>query len=75
MGAVELGKLIDKINIGGDVLAERGLPRYDIELHRPDPEALPDELCISLTWSPPMRSFGDTLLVAQDRHRRLAVPR
>ena len=66
LGAVRLDELIDKINIGGDVLAERGLPSYDIELRRPDPEALPDELCISLTWNPPLRSFGDTLLVAQD---------
>ena len=66
MGSVQLEKLLDKINLGGDILAEHGLPRYDIELHRPNPEALPDKLCISLTWNPPLRSFGDTLLVAQD---------
>jgi len=66
MGSVKLAELIDKINIGGDILAESGLPRYDIELHRPDPEALPDALCISLSWSPPLRSFGDTLLVAHE---------
>lgn len=66
MGSVQLDKLLEKINLGGDVLAEHGLPRYDIELHRPDPDALPDSLCISLSWNPPLRSFGDTLLVAQD---------
>lgn len=66
MGSVKLAELIDKINLGGDILTESGLPRYDIELHRPDPEALPDELCISLSWSPPLRSFGDTLLVAHE---------
>lgn len=66
MGSVQLAKLLDKINLGGDILEEHGLPRYDIELHRPDPQALPDALCISLTWNPPLRSFGDTLLIAQD---------
>ncbi len=66
MGSVQLAKLLDKINIGGDILEEHGLPRYDIELRRPDPHALPDALCISLTWNPPLRSFKDTLLVAQD---------
>ena len=66
LGSVQLDKLIAKINLGGDVLAEHGLPRYDITLHRPDPRALPDKLCISLTWDPSLRSFGDTLLVAQD---------
>lgn len=66
LGSVQLDKLIAKLNIGGDVLAEAGLPRYDIELHRPEPDALPDALCISLTWNPTLQSFGDTLIVAQD---------
>lgn len=67
MGSVQLEKLIATItNISGDTLAENGLPRFDITLHRPDPHALPDSLCISLTWQPPLKSFPETLLVAQD---------
>lgn len=66
LGSVLLTKLLAVVDVPADVGDAPGLPRLDVELHRPEPGALPDELCLSLTWSPPLRSWGDTLLVAQD---------
>lgn len=66
LGSVLFEHVLRAFDVGSDVRAEPGLPRLDVELHRPDPVALPDEVCLSLAWSPPLHSWGDTLLVAQD---------
>ena len=66
LGTVKLKDVIAAINIGGDALPAEGLPRFDVELRRPDPAALPDALCISLRWTAPLKRLGDTLLVPAD---------